>query len=139
MDEQPCPDGSTIHQLRLCVLMKLSALVITDSLPLRVSRFLWLLLLMAAQINRAGPQAQNPAPNQLFQELSPGAFLPDQPDSTTGPDGEISNPPLSCWGTSFQVFDRFNSSPWLPHPDHFQVSTVKLFRFHQGFTLKTSS
>lgn len=136
------------RQLRMFVLVKLSAqAIITQTLfvclrldssarlSLPLSLFLCLLLLMAAQINRAGPQAHVPAPNQLFQELcgrSPGGFLPNQPDSTSGPDGEISNPPLSWLGASFQVFDRFNSGPCLPHLDHFQVSTVKLFR--QDFT-----
>lgn len=85
MDEQPCLAGSSNlpsdpRQLRLFVLMKLSALAIMmetffvylkldSSVRLSLSLLLCLLLLMAAQINSAGPQAQTPATNQLFQEL----------------------------------------------------------------------
>lgn len=71
------------RQLRMFVLMKLSAqAIITQTLFVRLrldssarlsppplSLFLCLFLLMAAQINRAGPQAHVPAPNQLFQEV----------------------------------------------------------------------
>lgn len=95
MAEQPCLAGSAIraqtaedvcsdealrsghnHTDSLCVS---SIGLLCTSLP-PPSLFLCLLLLMAAQINRAGPQAHVPAPNQLFQELcgrSPGGFLPN--------------------------------------------------------------
>lgn len=138
------------RQLRMFVLMKLSAqAIITQTLfvCLRLDSSARLSppappppLPLSASLNGCSDQSRRPAgarpctkpvvPGTLWTQLQ--RFLPNQPDSISGPDGEISNPPLSWLGASFQVFDRFNSGPWLPHLDHFQVSTVKLFR--QDFT-----
>lgn len=153
MAEQPCLAGSAIraqtaedvcsdealrsghnHTDSLCV--SSIGLLCTSLPPPRLS----LSLPLSASLNGCSDQSRRPAgarpctkpvvPGTLWTQ--PQRFLPNQPDSISGPDGEISNPPLSWLGASFQVFDRFNSGPWLPHLDHFQVSTVKLFR--QDFT-----